>query len=139
MGRQGSGVRSAGVPAGLLAPLSSWPLGRCPSGQRELAVNQSALPTEVQILPGPRKRGAPPSCGAPPRSGSVRCSAQVFGAPAGDDLGGCELAALCVLHRPDRRSVVEGKCGSVRVDLGGRRIINKKKKNQSNTTESQRH
>src|SRR3546814_12586743 len=30
----------------------------------------------------------------------------------------------------DRKSVVEGKGGSVRVDLGGRRIIKKKKKNE---------
>src|SRR3546814_12119974 len=28
---------------------------------------------------------------------------------------------------PDRKSVVEGKSGSVRVDLGGRRVIKKKK------------
>ncbi len=28
-------------------------LGRCPSGQRERAVNPSASPTEVRILPGP--------------------------------------------------------------------------------------
>src|SRR3954447_1873371 len=28
-------------------------LGRCPSGQRELTVNQPAQPTEVRILPGP--------------------------------------------------------------------------------------
>ena len=33
--------------------------GRCPSGQRELAVNQSAQPTEVRILPGPPSL---PSC-----------------------------------------------------------------------------
>src|SRR3546814_14346608 len=30
--------------------------------------------------------------------------------------------------RPDRQSVVEGKRGSVRVDLGGRRIVKKKRK-----------
>src|SRR3546814_12996750 len=30
-------------------------------------------------------------------------------------------------HRPDRKSVVLGKSVSVRVDLGGRRIIKKKK------------
>src|SRR3546814_13122760 len=30
------------------------------------------------------------------------------------------------LGRPDRKSVVEGKSVAVRVDLGGRRIINKK-------------
>src|SRR3546814_11918458 len=29
--------------------------------------------------------------------------------------------------RPDRKSGVDGKSGSVRVDLGGRRILNKKK------------
>src|SRR3546814_16937609 len=32
----------------------------------------------------------------------------------------------------DRKSVVEGKSVSVRVDLGGRRIINKKKHNKKN-------
>src|SRR3546814_12317602 len=36
------------------------------------------------------------------------------------------------LARADRKSVVEGKSVSVRVDLGGRRII-KKKKNQTTT------
>src|SRR3546814_20575976 len=37
--------------------------------------------------------------------------------------------------RPDRKSVVSGKSVSVRVDLGGRRIIKKKtnKKNRSHT------
>ena len=29
-------------------------MGKCPSGQRERAVNPSATPSEVQILPGPR-------------------------------------------------------------------------------------
>src|SRR3546814_15162874 len=33
-----------------------------------------------------------------------------------------------VFQRPDRKSVVWGKSVSVRVDLGGRRIIKKKKK-----------
>src|SRR3546814_11397443 len=32
-------------------------------------------------------------------------------------------------HGEDRKSVVSGKSGSVRVDLGGRRIIKKKTKN----------
>src|SRR3546814_15843352 len=32
----------------------------------------------------------------------------------------------------DRKNVVSGKSVSVRVDLGGRRIINKKKKKQNN-------
>src|SRR3546814_12401490 len=34
----------------------------------------------------------------------------------------------------DRKSVVLGKSVSVRVDLGGRRIIKKKKKEENNTT-----
>src|SRR3546814_15834398 len=33
-------------------------------------------------------------------------------------------------HRVDRKSVVEGKCVSVRVDMGGRRKIKKKKLNK---------
>src|SRR3546814_889727 len=36
-------------------------------------------------------------------------------------------ALLCALCRLDRKSVVDGKRVSVRVDLGGRRIIKKKK------------
>src|SRR3546814_17411748 len=35
--------------------------------------------------------------------------------------------AIYVLHLLDRKSVVTGQSGSVRVDLGGRRIIKKKK------------
>src|SRR3546814_16932642 len=35
--------------------------------------------------------------------------------------------ALCAVRRQDRKSVVSGKSVSVRVDLGGRRIIKKKK------------
>src|SRR3546814_12643954 len=42
------------------------------------------------------------------------------------------LAAALVLHQADRKSVVEGKSVSVRVDLGGRRII-KKKTNHTQT------
>src|SRR3546814_20536493 len=38
----------------------------------------------------------------------------------------------------DRKSVVEGKSVSVRVDLGGRRIINKKNKKKTTTTKRQK-
>src|SRR3546814_20346289 len=41
--------------------------------------------------------------------------------PTDDQIGYAEMPA------GDRKSVVEGKGGSVRVDLGGRRIIKKKK------------
>src|SRR3546814_17244840 len=42
------------------------------------------------------------------------------------------LAACKGINREtDRKSVVEGKSVSVRVDLGGRRIIKKKKKNKN--------
>src|SRR3546814_19349850 len=40
-----------------------------------------------------------------------------------------EEALVCALNPADRKSVVSGKSVSVRVDLGGRRILNKKKKN----------
>src|SRR3546814_14147074 len=36
-----------------------------------------------------------------------------------------------LLHRLDRKSVAKGKSVSVRVDLGGRRIIKKKKKHKT--------
>src|SRR3546814_16125554 len=36
------------------------------------------------------------------------------------------------VHREDRKSAVEGKSVSVRVDLGGRRIIKKKKQTRDN-------
>src|SRR3546814_12048936 len=36
------------------------------------------------------------------------------------------------LKNQDRKSVVEGKCVSVRVDLGGPRVIKKKKKRTNN-------
>src|SRR3546814_16100678 len=42
-----------------------------------------------------------------------------------------EHAELVVHHRVDRKSVVSGKSVSVRVDLGGRRIIKKKNNNTS--------
>src|SRR3546814_15538106 len=38
------------------------------------------------------------------------------------------IHAICLLHGRDRKSVVWGKSVSVRVDLGGRRIIKKKKR-----------
>src|SRR3546814_20416656 len=44
--------------------------------------------------------------------------------PVGGDLAAARFPAV----PPDRKSVVEGKSGSVRVDLGGRRTINNKSK-----------
>src|SRR3546814_16427628 len=38
---------------------------------------------------------------------------------------------LVEIARPDRKSVVLGQCVSVRVDLGGRRLIKKKKKKEN--------
>src|SRR3546814_13411362 len=46
--------------------------------------------------------------------------------------GGTGAARADPADRGDRKSVVEGKSVSVRVDLGGRRIINKKKNNREN-------
>src|SRR3546814_15771116 len=48
---------------------------------------------------------------------------------AGDVEGDHDPVADGDLGDLDRKSVVEGKSVSVRVDLGGRRIIKKKKKN----------
>src|SRR3546814_12158851 len=43
---------------------------------------------------------------------------------------------LASLHQADRKSVVEGKSVSVRVDLGGRRIIKKKNTTASDKLEA---
>src|SRR3546814_17214632 len=48
----------------------------------------------------------------------------------GDANALAEVLANHGIDRIDRKSVVEGKSVSVRVDLGGRRIIKKKKKNR---------
>src|SRR3546814_20525551 len=42
------------------------------------------------------------------------------------DPGQCHELAACEVDREDRQSVVEGKSVSVRLELGGRRIIKKK-------------
>src|SRR3546814_16372022 len=42
-----------------------------------------------------------------------------------------EPPRLDIAHAPDRKSVVEGKSVSVRLELGGRRIINKQKKKKT--------
>src|SRR3546814_16863896 len=52
---------------------------------------------------------------------------RVQAAEEGDDDGGEAVA-----RREERKSVVRGKSGSVRVELGGRRSL-KKKKNKKNT------
>src|SRR3546814_18769320 len=48
-------------------------------------------------------------------------------ARTGAGAAGIAAKARPASRREDRKSVVEGKSGSVRVDLGGRRIIKKKK------------
>src|SRR3546814_12450634 len=58
-------------------------------------------------------------------AGAERADHRRGGDAAGLDVGGEADAAQLAL---DRKRVVYGKSGSVRVDLGGRRIIKKKKK-----------
>src|SRR3546814_16405593 len=56
------------------------------------------------------------------------CAAWLVGGRGGDaDLRGADRMARAVRRRRDRKSVVSGKNVSVRVDLGGRRLIKKKK------------
>src|SRR3546814_12631587 len=63
---------------------------------------------------------SPCSCA---RRGQVSLAALAAGGPASDLHIGSGARAR---ERPDRKSVVKGKSVSVRVDLGGRRIIQKK-------------
>src|SRR3546814_21181503 len=51
-----------------------------------------------------------------PKTGRKRASPPAYPVP------------LCPSAKPDQKSVVSGKRGSVRVDLGGRRIITKNKR-----------
>src|SRR3546814_14676471 len=48
-------------------------------------------------------------------------------------LAGVREGTVTGTARPDRKSVVSGKSVSVRLDLGGRRIIKKKNKNNQKT------
>src|SRR3546814_16124270 len=76
----------------------------------------------LSILPLQRRSALP----RPPRSSSVTVSA--FRGQQGHSI------ASHAHKSADRKSVVKGKSVSVRVDLGGRRIINNKKKNKEQTT-----
>src|SRR3546814_14144265 len=88
-------------------------MDRAAAGARPVAVGEGARPG--------RERGSalarPPECRL--RAGrAARGSRQLIGTRS----------------RPDRKSVVSGKSVSVRVDLGGRRIIKKKTHNKSQLT-----
>src|SRR3546814_12156413 len=65
------------------------------------------------------------------RAGVAICSSVTNpsrGCPATRPPSRCRKRSRCGVPILDRKSVVEGKSVSVRVDLGGRRIIKKKKK-----------
>src|SRR3546814_19269543 len=68
--------------------------------------------------------------------GDVQCHGMI--AIAGQHLVCRALGSAVVAGgQLDRKSVGSGKSASVRVDLGGRRIINKKKKDESTNTINQ--
>src|SRR3546814_20558225 len=85
-------------------------------------------------------RTAPPAVRSVPGSGTETTvsAATIQAAPGSDGRCGRRRAYAGTARtqsrrgdageRPDRKSVVKGKSVSVRVDLGGRRIIKKKKK-----------
>src|SRR3546814_14188045 len=88
--------------------------------------------------PGPRKRRLQRSMDAVGEAGSgvivmlmrpLPGSADAEAAPA--PAGGMDLRTYGIGAQIDRKSVVSGKSVSVRVDLGGRRIIKKKKNVQT--------
>src|SRR3546814_15796608 len=75
-------------------------------------------------------------CSGNSRSCSARARGQSFAAQAAAKSAHSRGATLAVTEMqpapPDRKSVVEGKSVSVRVDLGGGRIIKKKNKSITN-------
>src|SRR3546814_18948021 len=91
-------------------------------------VQTCALPILYRTSLRQKKRAAEATPDLP-----QRCGRALFGLqrqPAKTLVEARDLAALieqtAVAAGPDRKSVVEGKSVSVRVDLGGRRIITKK-------------
>src|SRR3546814_12917163 len=96
--------------------ISDWSSDVCSS---DLAVDL--------FVPARRSGGVPAPARPVPRARPARQASLATGLPRGFlplDRGG---AAVC-RRRLDRKSVVSGKSVSVRVDLGGRRIIKKKKR-----------
>src|SRR3546814_19218783 len=90
--------------------ISDWSSDVCSS---DLMKNTCALPSSV-ARPGPTSR-------------MLRCHSHRSAANGHDPVTISGDAAATVFRQVDRKSVVEGKSVSVRVDLGGRRIIKKKK------------
>src|SRR3546814_17129540 len=72
------------------------------------------------LIRAPTGLRAPPVCGIAAPGGLGAGEAVAAGARAGSATGGLFVVTA------DRKSVVSGKSVSVRVDLGGRRIIQKK-------------
>src|SRR3546814_20866950 len=88
------------------APWPRRPPGCCQPRSENHAAGRQALPHPADGAGQLEHHGAAPA-------GGLRCP------EPGHGIG---------QHRLDRKSVVEGKRVSLRVDLGGRRIIKKKKK-----------
>src|SRR3546814_15474008 len=70
------------------------------------------------------------------QAGIIGRSGSLFNRSLGSDSDKKPAQPLmaCIYITPDRKSVVQGKSVSVRVDSGGRRRIKKKKKNKKNNT-----
>src|SRR3546814_16989563 len=75
--------------------------------------------------PGDRRRGDGIEFGI---GADQRVAAETLAAAENGTRGSSSWVTIKQGVMPDRKSVVKGKSGSVRVDLGGRRSIKKKKK-----------
>src|SRR3546814_16441880 len=111
--------------------ISGWSSDVCSSDLETGLANNGGLPNaqpdgHTPAWGSPQQR--PPSLGdnrgyfAPQRQTAFRLNDPQPG----------RAGAGQALYRPDRKSVVKGQSVSVRVDLGGGRIV--KKKNKTNTT-----
>src|SRR3546814_15844207 len=103
--------------------ISDWSSDVCSSDLT--AVATADLPTGAMTL------GLRPECIRPAALDGAPLAARV---QVVERLGERTLPHVVLDDGTDRKSVVEGKSVSVRVDLGGRRIIKKKKQQQNKSS-----
>src|SRR3546814_18601867 len=104
--------------------ISDWSSDVCSSD----LVGRPPEPIRAVAPSEPQGQGSPERPHGRPRDAPDGDGGPARGRPQDDSERGRARGGPHAPGRPDRQRVVEGKSVSVRVDIGGRRIIKKKKK-----------